>query len=90
MDLSERLRTEVGLTDSEIDFIKQAFADEGWKDPAFIADNRSFGDRDKLTGAEWYARFEKELRGCVFVDEHDVREAVNQCWDAAKKAAGIK
>ena len=79
--------------------IKQAFADEGWiKIPQIVEvegkleTQHNFVDINNMrymTGQEWYDRFERELQRVAFVDEYDVRNAVNQCWDAAMKAAGL-
>lgn len=48
----------------------------------------------KMTGAEWYARFEKELQGGIFPyagrDEKTVIGAIEYVREAAKKASGIE
>jgi hypothetical protein len=94
----------VDVPDETIEEIKQAFADAGYiqlpnlKPGDYITINAGtvMINRDgtmtpvtRMTGQEWFDRFEKELRGFTFADNHDSRESVNQCWEAAKRAAGL-
>lgn len=88
--------------------IRQAFVDAGWlhipnlKTGDFITVNGGTvilnGDGTmtrviRLTGQEWYDRFEKKLRGIILPyseQPHDALMAFNLCEEAAKKAAGIE
>lgn len=72
--------------------IKQAFISDGWKDSVFIAENRAFGDKDKMTGQEWYNRFEKELAKPVESDHLLCGRVIcaEHATEAAKRAAGLE
>lgn len=86
------------ISDSYIGQIKQAFADEGY----FRLKSENLAAAGKvgymLTGQEWYERFEKNLKGKLEYQQHDMGEmgkfirpeyAKNVSLEAAKRAAGI-
>lgn len=78
--------------------IKQAFIDAGWSDNPFYYDSQSESLKKKLTGQEWYDRFEKELQlpitstDFAFGDDRDSRYWLyrDDVIKIAKKAAGIE
>lgn len=75
-------------TEMTIAAIKHAFIDAGWQDMSglnWIAVNPDQDSTHFMTGAEWLARFEKELAlGHAF----DIR-TVSAITKAAKRASGI-
>lgn len=65
--------------------IKQAFIDAGWSDNPFYFDSKSESLKKKLTGQEWYDRFEREMKSVGFYPV-----MLGTPFKAAKKAAGIE
>jgi hypothetical protein len=83
-----------------IDQIKQAFTDEGYANPDEVFDGVIDGlakNGKKLTGQEWYDRFEKELdvqldndKGEEWLDHlAEYGADLTPILDAAKKASGL-
>lgn len=73
--------------------IIQAFKDDGWlrtvdvSMPAFTPYNQE----PRMTGQEWYERFEKELEDMPIPDALDYKIAVQKPYtQAAKRASGIE
>lgn len=106
MTIDDKLRNKIyKLTDhwlhpDEIAQIKAVFAEEGYG----LVDTIVWSSRNDvesvdikgvshLSGAEWYERFEKQMKGKVFLHANDdssyVRDAIEVCRQAAKKAAGL-
>lgn len=87
--------------------VKQAFIDAGWKQIGVTGTvMEQHVDRHEyvgangglniplMTGQEWYAKFEQELKGRVFPhhcseDQANVLNVLTKCQGAAKKASGI-
>lgn len=72
-----------------IDQIKQVFAEERTET---VADYSNGKLSTLMTGREFYNHFENNLKGKVFPHgdtNRYVANAVNQCLEAARKAAGL-
>lgn len=80
-----------------VEQIKAAFVDAGWlrvvdvSVPAIT----SYVPEERMTGPEWLARFERELKGSVFPlhcsqDQANVASVLMTCQEAAQRAAGVE